>query len=49
MLSYLLQDPSQLSVLHQSLRVAPNTTIAVAAICGGVLLLMRDTGWNYGG
>jgi two-component system sensor kinase FixL len=44
-LPYLLQDPSHLSVLHQDLRVALNTAVAVGALCVGVLILMRDTGW----
>ncbi|WP_331588570.1 PAS domain-containing sensor histidine kinase [Phenylobacterium sp.] len=44
-LPYLLQDPSQLSVLHQDLRIAVNTTVAVGALCVGALILMRDTGW----
>jgi two-component system sensor kinase FixL len=45
LLPYLLQDSSRLSVLHQDLRIALNTTVGVGALCIGVLILMRDTGW----
>lgn len=44
-LPYVLQDPSRLSVLNQSLRIALNTALAVGALCVGVLILMRDIGW----
>ncbi len=44
-LPHVLQDSSQLSVLHQSLRIALNTAVAIGALCAGVLILMRDTGW----
>jgi two-component system sensor kinase FixL len=44
-LPFLLQDPSQLSILHQSLRIALNTSVAVGALCTGVLILKRDVGW----
>jgi two-component system sensor kinase FixL len=44
-LPFLLQVPSQLSILHQSLRIALNTSVAVGALCSGVLILKRDTGW----
>jgi two-component system sensor kinase FixL len=42
---YLVQAPLRLSVLHQDLRIALNTTVAVGALCAGVLVIMRDTGW----
>jgi PAS domain S-box-containing protein len=44
-LPYLLQDPTQLTILHQSLRIALNTSVGVGGLCIGVLILMRDTGW----
>jgi two-component system sensor kinase FixL len=44
-LPFLVQDPSQLSILHQSLRIALNTSIAVGGLCAGVLILKRNTGW----
>jgi two-component system sensor kinase FixL len=44
-LPFLLQAASQLSILHQSLRIALNTSVAVGGLCVGVLILMRDTGW----
>ncbi|HLZ75456.1 PAS domain-containing sensor histidine kinase [Phenylobacterium sp.] len=44
-LPFLLQDPSQLSILNQSLRIALNTSVAVGALCAGVLILKRDAGW----
>jgi two-component system sensor kinase FixL len=44
-LPFLLQDPSQLSILHQSLRIALNTSVGLGALCAGVLILKRDTGW----
>ena len=44
-LPFLLQDPSQLTILHQSLRIALNTSIGGGALCAGVLILKRDTGW----
>jgi len=44
-LPFLLQDPSQLTILHQSLRIALNTSVAVGALCAGVLILKRDAGW----
>ncbi|HEX3365517.1 PAS domain-containing sensor histidine kinase [Phenylobacterium sp.] len=44
-LPFLLQDASQLSILHQSLRIALNTSVAVGALCAGVLILKRDVGW----
>ena len=45
LLPYLLQDSSPLLILHQSLRIALNTTVAVGGLCLGVLVLMRDAGW----
>jgi two-component system sensor kinase FixL len=45
LLPYAIQDPSQLSVLHQDLRLALNTTVAIGALCAGVLVLLRDTEW----
>jgi len=44
-LPYALQDPSHLAVLRQDLRIALNTTVAVGALCAGVMILARDTGW----
>ena len=44
-LPFLLQDPSQISILHQSLRIALNTSVGVGALCAGVLILKRDAGW----
>jgi two-component system sensor kinase FixL len=44
-LPYVLQDLSRLSVLNQSLRIALNSAVAIGALCAGVLILMRDTGW----
>ncbi|THD56544.1 PAS domain-containing sensor histidine kinase [Phenylobacterium sp.] len=44
-LPYLLQDPTQLTILHQSLRIALNTSVGVGALCAGVLILKRDSGW----
>lgn len=44
-LPLLLQDPSQLTILHQSLRIALNTSVGVGALCAGVLILKRDAGW----
>jgi two-component system sensor kinase FixL len=44
-LPFVLQAPSQLAILGENLRIALNTTVAVGALCGGVLILMRDTGW----
>jgi two-component system, LuxR family, sensor kinase FixL len=44
-LPYVLQDSSQLEVLNRSLRIALNTAVAIGALCIGVLILMRDTGW----
>ncbi|HZZ31513.1 MAG TPA: ATP-binding protein [Phenylobacterium sp.] len=44
-LPFVLQDASQLSILHQSLRIALNTSVAVGALCAGVLILERDAGW----
>jgi|SRR5579859_1656755 len=45
LLPYAIQDPSQLSILHQDLRLALNTTVAICALCGGILILLRDTEW----
>jgi two-component system sensor kinase FixL len=45
LMPYVLQDPSQLSVLNQHLRIGLNTAVALGALCIGVLILMRDTGW----
>jgi two-component system, LuxR family, sensor kinase FixL len=44
-LPYLLQDASELMILHQSLRIALNTSAALGALFAGVLILKRDTGW----
>ncbi|WP_293376057.1 PAS domain-containing sensor histidine kinase [Phenylobacterium sp.] len=44
-LPFLLQDPSQLTILHQSLRIALNTSVGVGALCAGALILKRDAGW----
>ena len=44
-LPFLLQDPTKLQILHQNLRIALNTAIAVGGLCVGVLILKRDTGW----
>ncbi len=44
-LPFLLQVPSQLAILHQSLRIALNTSVGVGALCAGMLILKRDVGW----
>lgn len=45
LLPYALQVSSQLAVLDRGLRIALNTTVALGALCAGVLILMRDVGW----
>jgi two-component system sensor kinase FixL len=44
-LPFALQDPSQLSILNQDLRIALNTAVALGALCAGVFILLRDIGW----
>jgi len=45
LLPFLLQDASQLAIRHQGLRIALNTSVGLGALCIGVLILKRDTGW----
>jgi hypothetical protein len=44
-LPFLLQDASQLAILHQSLRISLNASIALGGLCAAVLILKRNTGW----
>jgi two-component system sensor kinase FixL len=44
-LPFATQDPSQLSILNQNLRIALNTTLGLGALCAGVFILLRDMGW----
>jgi two-component system sensor kinase FixL len=44
-LPFALQDALKLTVLSRGLRIAFNTAVAIAALCAGILILMRDSGW----